>query len=78
VSRFAFVAAEEADRAVATLCRVINVSVSGFCVWLRAVPSVRARTVAELRDHRLSTPRRSPGRVGISASIKKLAPFGIF
>jgi putative transposase len=53
VSRFAFVAAERANHAVAALCRVVGASVSGFYAWLRAVPSVQARAEAEgeLRDH---------------------------
>src|SRR3954467_7472131 len=53
VSRFAFVAAERASHAVATLCRVIGASVSGFYAWLRAIPTTRARAEAEaeLRGH---------------------------
>src|SRR3954452_20882743 len=39
VSKFAFVAAERANHAVSTLCRVIGASVSGFYAWLRAIPS---------------------------------------
>jgi transposase InsO family protein len=53
VSRFAFVAAERANHAVATLCRVVGASVSGFYAWLRAIPAVRDRAAAEaeLRSH---------------------------
>ena len=53
MSRFAFVAAERASHAVATLCRVIGASVSGFYAWLRAIPTTRARAEAEaeLRGH---------------------------
>ncbi len=62
MSRFAFVAAERASHAVATLCRVIGASVSGFYAWLRAIPAVRTRTEAEaeLRGHigRIFTTRR--------------------
>src|SRR3954454_7441676 len=47
MSRFAFVAAERGNHAVATLCRVVGASVSGFYAWLRAVPSVRIRAEAE-------------------------------
>jgi putative transposase len=47
VSRFAFVAAERANHAVATLCRVVGASVSGFYAWLRAIPATRARAEAE-------------------------------
>jgi putative transposase len=53
VTRFAFVAAERGDHAVAALCRVIGASVSGFYAWLRAIPAVQARAEAEaeLRGH---------------------------
>jgi transposase InsO family protein len=54
VTRFAFVAAERANHAVARLCRVVvGASVSGFYAWLRAVPSAQARSgaEAELRGH---------------------------
>ena len=47
MSRFAFVAAERANHAVATLCRIIGASVSGFYAWLRAIPATRARAEAE-------------------------------
>jgi putative transposase len=51
--RFAFVAAERANHAVARLCRAVGASVSGFYAWLRAIPAVRARAEAEvaLRGH---------------------------
>ena len=51
--RFAFVAAERANHAVARLCRAVGASVSGFYAWLRAVPSAQAPSgaEAELRGH---------------------------
>ncbi len=62
MTKFAFVSAERAHHAVATLCRVIGVSISGFYAWLRAIPAVQARAKAEadLRDHigRVFTARR--------------------
>jgi putative transposase len=53
VSRFTFVAAERANHAVATLCRIIGASVSGFYAWLRAIPAVQDRAKAEagVRGH---------------------------
>ena len=53
MSRFAFVAAERGNHAVARLCRVIGASVSGFYAWLRAIPAVQNRAEAEaaLRGH---------------------------
>src|SRR3954447_16120717 len=47
VTKFAFVSAERANHAVATLCRVIGASVSGFYAWLHAIPTVRSRAEAE-------------------------------
>ena len=47
MSRFAFVAAERANHAVAALCRVVGASVSGFYAWLRAIPVTRAGAGAE-------------------------------
>jgi putative transposase len=62
MSKFAFVAAERANHAVARLCQVIGASVSGFYAWLRAIPTVqnRAEAEAELRGHigRIFTARR--------------------
>jgi hypothetical protein len=53
VSKFAFVAAERANHAVARLCRMVGASVSGFYTWLRAIPAshTRAKAEAELRGH---------------------------
>ena len=53
MSRFTFVAAERANHAVATLCRIIGASVSGFYAWLRAIPAVQDRAKAEagVRGH---------------------------
>ncbi len=51
MTKFSFVSAERANHAVATLCRVVGASVSGFYAWLRAIPAVqhRAEAEAELR-----------------------------
>ena len=53
MTKFAFVSAERGNHAVATLCRVIGASVSGFYAWLHAIPTVqvRAEAEAELRGH---------------------------
>jgi putative transposase len=55
--RFAFVAAERANHAVARLCRIIGASVSGFYAWLRAIPAVQDRAAAA------AGPRGHVGRV---------------
>ena len=76
VSRFAFVAAERANHAVATLCRVVGASVSGFYAWLRAVPAVRARAdaEAELRGHIgriFAARRRAYGSRRVHAELRR-------
>lgn len=53
MSKFAFVAAERGNHAVARLCQTIGASVSGFYTWRRAIPAAHARAKAEteLRGH---------------------------
>ena len=47
MTKLSFVSAERANHAVATLCRVVGVSVSGFYAWLRAIPALQTRAEAE-------------------------------
>ena len=53
MTKFAFVSAERGNHPVATLCRAVGVSVSGFYAWLRAIPALqhRAEAEAELRGY---------------------------
>ena len=76
MSRFAFVAAERANHAVATLCRVVDASVSGFYAWLRAIPCVRTRaeTEALLRGHVgriFAARRRAYGSRRVHAELRR-------
>jgi putative transposase len=76
VSRFAFVAAERANHAVAMLCRVVGASVSGFYAWLRAIPSVstRAEAEAELRGligRIFAARRRAYGSRRVHAELRR-------
>jgi putative transposase len=76
VSRFAFVAAERANHAVAMLCRVVGASVSGFYAWLRAIPAVRTRAEAEaeLRGHVgriFAARRRAYGSRRVHAELRR-------
>jgi putative transposase len=51
VSRFRFIAVAKAQHSVATLCRVLGVSPSGYYAWRGRSPSVRRRTDAVLLEH---------------------------
>ena len=47
MTKLVFVSAEQGNHAVATLCRVVGVSVSGFYAWLRAIPILQSKAEAE-------------------------------
>ena len=68
-TKFSFVSAERANHAVATLCRVVGVSVSGFYAWLRAIPTLqsKAEAEAELRGHTGTLAASSPPAGGSTA-----------
>jgi hypothetical protein len=61
VSVFRSVEGEKADHAVATMCRVLVVSSSGFWAWSRRQPSARARSGAVLTDTIRTLHARSRG-----------------
>jgi putative transposase len=76
VSKFAFVAAERANHAVVTLCRIAGASVSGFYAWLRAIPAVQNQVEAEaaLRGHIgriFATRRRVYGSPRVHAELRR-------
>ena len=73
MTRFAFVAAERGNHAVAALCRVVGASVSGFYAWLRAIPSLRTGADAELRGHigRIFATRRVHGSPRVHAEPRR-------
>ena len=50
MTTFAFVSAERGSHPVATLCRVVGASVSGFYAWLHAIPAIQTRAEAEAAD----------------------------
>jgi putative transposase len=75
-AKYAFVSAERGNHAVATLCRVVGVRVSGFYAWLRAIPTVqqRAEAEAELRAHIgriFATRRRVYGSPRVHAELRR-------
>ncbi len=76
MTKYAFVSAERANHAVATLCRVVGVSVSGFYAWLRAIPTLqhRVEAEAELRGHigrSFAVKRRVYGAPRIHAELRR-------
>ena len=75
MTKFAFVSAKRTNHAVATLCRVVGASVSGFYDWLRATPTVQTRAEAEpeLRGHigRIFARRRVYGSPRVHAELRR-------
>jgi putative transposase len=63
VSRYRFIAAEQANSSVVRLCRALGVSTSGFYDWRHHEPSARARTdsvlVERIRDWAYPVPVES-------------------
>ena len=62
--RFAFIDAEKANHAVRTLCRVLEVSKSGYYVYLRRGPSRRTQEDDALKVHITAIHERSQGTYG--------------
>jgi putative transposase len=57
VTVFGFIAAQKAEHSVKTMCRVLEVSRSGFHAWSRRQPSARARQDAVLTERILEIHR---------------------
>jgi transposase InsO family protein len=64
VSAYRFVERERASFPVATMCRVLEVSPSGFWAWSTRPPSARARSDAELTTRIRDIHGRSRGTYG--------------
>ena len=74
--RFAFIRAEDEQKTfpVETMCRVLEVSTSGYYAWLRRKPSKRSERTAELTEmvqaaHEAS--RRTYGSPRVTKKLKK-------
>ena len=50
MSVFTFIAAKKAEHSIALMCRVLEVSRSGFHAWIKRAPSARAREDARLTE----------------------------
>lgn len=62
---YRFVEREKASFPVATMCRVLEVSASGFWAWSKRPPSVRARSDAELTERIREIHKASRGTYGM-------------
>jgi putative transposase len=73
VSRYGFIAAEQAHYPIAVLCRVLRVARAGYSAWLRRDPSRRAAaaitmTADLVREHERS--RRTDGAPRLHAALR--------
>ncbi len=57
--------AHQAVYPIATMCRVLEVSTSGYYAWLKRPPSERKRTDAELLERIQRFHERSDGTYGV-------------
>ena len=62
---------------VATMCRVLGVSTSGFYAWLERAPSARAQSDARLVDQIKDIHRRSRATYGMPRVQAELSERGI-
>jgi transposase InsO family protein len=79
VSRFRFIAAEEATSPVVRLCRVLKVSASGFYAWAKRPPSARSVANAALTGRIRVVHTRSRGTYGsprVHADLRATGPVG--
>lgn len=61
---FGFIAAKKAEHPIATMCRVLEVSRSGYHAWVKRPPSARAVQDARLTDRIGELHKRSRGVYG--------------
>jgi len=71
------VSENRAVHAVATMCRVLGVSPSGYHAWTRRSPSRRAREDAVLRDRIVAIHAAAHGTYGAPRIHAELAAEGI-
>jgi putative transposase len=73
---FRFVQAEKANHPIATMCRVLGVSTSGYYAWRGRGPSKRARRDAEITGKLVVAHQRSRGTYGAPSLHADLAADG--
>ena len=74
---FELVKANQAFWPIATQCRVLGVSLSGYYAWRARPPSKRAKVDAELKAHIKAFHTRSDGTYGAPRIWKDLMDIGI-
>jgi putative transposase len=62
---------------VATMCRVLRVSPSGFCAWLRRGPSARVQADGQLLARLRAFHARSDGTYGAPRLLEDLRDAGV-
>ena len=76
--RFAFIRAEDEQKTfpVETMCRVLEVSTSGYYAWLHRKPSERSKRNAELTEKVQAAHDASRGTYGSPRVTEKLKKDG--
>jgi putative transposase len=66
----------QADYPVATLCRILGISTSGYYAWLNRPPSARAQSDARLSERIRGLHQRSRGSYGVPRILEDLQEEG--
>jgi len=66
----------QADYPVATLCRILGISTSGYYAWLNRPPSARAQSDARLSERIRALHQRSRGSYGVPRILEDLQEEG--
>jgi putative transposase len=77
IEGFRFVKANQAAHCIATMCRVLDVSTSGYYAWQRRPPSARTRQDAELLPEIRRFHQRSRGSYGAVRIHRDLREAGV-
>ena len=71
-----FVKRNQADYPVAALCRILEISTSGYYAWLNRPPSARAQSDARLSERIRALHQRSRGSYGVPRILEDLQEEG--
>jgi putative transposase len=70
------VKSNQADYPVATLCRILGISTSGYYAWLNRPPSARAQSDARLSERIRALHQRSRSSYGVPRILEDLQEEG--